>query len=141
MKRYLSNKNRLIVASLWSIAVVLFLLLVLNIMHQDLTLLPIIILSMVIALIVWVLLDTRYVIKKTFLLYRSGPFRGRIDIKKINKVRWFSGLYVPVTMKPALGTNGFIITYNNIEDLYVSPKKAEKFIEDLLKVNPTIEVV
>jgi hypothetical protein len=30
-------------------------------------------------------LDTRYVIKEHFLLYRSGPFRGRIDIAKSKK--------------------------------------------------------
>ena len=141
MKRYLSSKNRFTVVSLWSIAIVLIVLLVLNILHEDLTWLPIVILSLVIALIIWILLDTRYVIKGSFLKYRSGPFRGRIDIRRIDKIRRFSGLYVPVNTKPALGTKGFIITYNNIEDLYVSPKRAERFIEDLLKVNPKIEVI
>jgi hypothetical protein len=141
MKRFLSTKNRFTVVSLWSIAIVLVILLILNIIHEDLTLLPIVILSVVIALIIWILLDTRYVIKQNFLLYRSGPFRGRIDIKKIDKIRRFSGLYVPVNVKPALGTKGFIITYNNIKDVYVSPKKAEAFIEELLKINPKIEVI
>lgn len=141
MKRYLSSKNRFTVVSLWSIAIVLIVLLVLNILHEDLTLLPIVILSLVIALIIWILLDTRYVIKESFLLYRSGPFRGRIDIRRIDRIKRFSGLYVPVNTKPALDTKGLIITYNNDEDLYVSPKKAEKFIEELLKINPKIEVI
>ena len=59
----------------------------LGITENELPLLPIIILSLVIGFIVWVLLDTRYVIKNHFLLYRSGPFRGRIDIENIQKIK------------------------------------------------------
>lgn len=106
----------------------------------DVPLFPIVLLSLVVGMILWTLLDTRYVIKKHFLLYRSGPFRGRIDIEKIKKVKYFSGLYVPVTMKPALDTKGFIITYNSFDDVYVSPVNRELFLNELLKINPKIEV-
>jgi hypothetical protein len=107
---------------------------------EHVTLLPLVILGLVISLILWTLLDTRYVIKQHFLLYRSGPFRGRIDIEKIKKIKYFSGLYVPVTMKPALDTEGFIITYNNLEDVYVSPVNRDVFLKELLKINPKIEI-
>jgi hypothetical protein len=107
---------------------------------EHVTILPIVLLSLVIAMILWTLLDTRYVIKQHFLLYRSGPFRGRIDIEKIQKIKYFSGLYVPVTMKPALDTKGFIITYNNNEDVYVSPMNSDIFLSELLKINPKIEI-
>ena len=142
MNRYLSTKNSYTVAILWFIVISMITLLGIGLEKEHLSTLPIVILSLVIALVVWTLLDTRYVIKQHFLLYRSGPFRGRIDIAKIQKIKYFSGLYVPVTMKPALDTKGFIITYNKekAEDVYVSPAKSEVFLSELLKINPNIEV-
>jgi hypothetical protein len=91
-------------------------------------------------MIVWVLLDTRYVIKNHKLLYRSGPFRGNIDIYKIEKIRQHSGFNVPVTMKPALNYTGFIITFDKTQEVYVSPKNHTDFINELLKINKNIIV-
>ena len=85
--------------------------------------------------------DTRYVIKSHYLLYRSGPIRGRIDIKNIQKIKRHSGLFVPVTFKPALDIKGFIITYNKFDDMFVSPIKSDVFLEELKKINPKIEVI
>ncbi|WP_298223470.1 PH domain-containing protein [Flavobacterium sp.] len=140
MNRFLSTKNIYTVAILWFIVISMIVLLAIGLEKEHLSTLPIVLLSLVIALIVWILLDTRYVIKQHFLLYRSGPFRGRIDIEKIQKIKYFSGLHVPVTMKPALDTKGFIITYDQYEDVYVSPDKSDVFLNELLKINPNIEV-
>jgi hypothetical protein len=140
MKRYLSSKNTYTIAILWAIVICMLVLLYIGMTKEHVTILPIVLLSLVIAMILWTLLDTRYVIKQHFLLYRSGPFRGRIDIEKIQKIKYFSGLYVPVTMKPALDTKGFIITYNNNEDVYVSPMNSDIFLSELLKINPKIEI-
>ena len=140
MNRFLSSKNNYTIAILWTIVIIMVGLLYVGMTKEQVTILPVIILGSVITMILWTLLDTRYVIKRHFLLYRSGPFRGRIDIQKIKKIKYFSGLYVPVTMKPALDTKGFIITYNNIEDVYVSPVHREIFLTELLKINPGIEV-
>lgn len=140
MKRYLSSKNTYTIAILWAIVICMLVLLYIGMTKEHVTILPIVLLSLVIAMILWTLLDTRYVIKQHFLLYRSGPFRGRIDIEKIQKIKYFSGLYVPVTMKPALDTKGFIITYNNNEDVYVSPMNSDVFLSELLKINPKIEI-
>lgn len=141
MSRFLSTKNTFTIAILWGVVLLMILLLYVGLRKEHLTLLPIGMISVVISMIAWILLDTRYVIKQHFLLYRSGPFRGRIDIAKIKKVKYFSGMSVPVTMKPALGTKGFIITYNNYDDVYVSPQKRDIFLAELLKINPQIEVV
>jgi hypothetical protein len=141
MKRYLSTKNTFTVAILWGIVLLMLLLLYVGLRKEHLTLLPIGMVSVVVSLIVWTLLDTRYVIKQHFLLYRSGPFRGRIDIAKISRIKYFSGMSVPVTMKPALDTKGFIITYNKYDDVYVSPQKSDIFLAELLKINPQIEVI
>lgn len=141
MKRYLSSKNTFTVTILWGVVLSLIVILYLGLKKGNVQLVPTIVLSLVISLIIWILLDTRYVIKNNNLLYRSGPFRGRIDINKIRKIQSFSGLNVPVTVKPALDYKGYIISYNSFDDIYVSPKKAEIFIGELLKINPKIEIL
>ena len=100
-----------------------------------------IIISLVTAFVLWVLLDTRYVIKNDFLLYRSGPIRGRVAISKIKSIKRYSGLNVPVMLKPALDTKGFIITYNAFDDLFISPIQSDIFIAEMKKINPLIEVI
>lgn len=140
MKRFLSTKNKITQIILWSIVIVMTALLVNGLLMDDMPLLPIVILGLSIGVIIWILLDTRYVIKTKFLLYRSGPFRGRIDITKIKKIKLHSGLFVPVSMKPALDTNGFIITYNQYDDVFVSPSHSSIFLEELKKINPNIEI-
>jgi cytochrome b561 len=141
MKRFLSTKNTFTVLFLWAIVLFMIVVLFFGIFENNLPLLPILLLSLVIGFIVWVLLDTRYVIKNHYLLYRSGPFRGRIDIEKIEKIKRHSGLYVPVTMKPALDTKGFIITYNKFDDVFISPIKSDVFLDEIRKINPKIEVI
>jgi Bacterial PH domain len=138
MKRYLSTKNIFTISILWITVAIMLILLILGIRRGDLGWFPIVALSLVISLIIWTLLDTRYVIKNGNLLYRSGPFRGRINIQTILKIQKFSGLNPPVTFKPALDYNGFIITFNESENVYVSPKMSDIFISELLKINPKI---
>jgi hypothetical protein len=141
MKNYLSSKSFFIVIFLWCLVLFMLIMMLLNLNKPTVDVVPIIITLLVSALVIWILLDTRYVIKNSFLLYRSGPFRGRIDINKIDKVQYFSGLYPQVSMKPALDIKGYIITYNKQDDVYVSPKKSVDFIAELLKINPKIEVI
>lgn len=126
---------------MWSIVLFMIVLLGYTFGIGELSVAPFVILALAAALIVWVLLDTRYVIKNNFLLYRSGPFRGRIDITKIQKIKRHSGLYVPVSMKPALDTTGFIITFNNFDDVFVSPQNSAIFLEEIQKINPKVEVI
>jgi hypothetical protein len=141
MNRFLSSKNTFTIAILWGIVLFFIFMLVLNYEKGNFPLIPMIIISLVTGFVLWVLLDTRYVIKKKFLLYRSGPIRGRVDITKIKSIKRFSGLNVPVMLKPALDTKGFIITYNSFDDLFISPKMSEIFIEEITKINPQIEVI
>lgn len=140
MNKFLSSKNKFTIGILWFIVLLLITVLFLNSINNTISLAPFVILSLVTALILWVLLDTRYVIKNNNLLYRSGPFRGRIDITKIVKLKNHSGLYVPVLTKPALDTKGFIVTYNKYDEVFISPSKSDIFLKEILKINPKIEV-
>jgi hypothetical protein len=141
MKRFLSSKSTFTYIFLWAIVLFMIVVLYLGIRENGVSIIPIVIVSLVIGFLLWVLLDTRYVIKNHFLLYRSGPIRGRINIEQIQKIKRHSGLYVPVTLKPALDTKGFIITYNKYDDLFISPIKSDLFLEELMKINPKIEIV
>ncbi|MFM2266160.1 MAG: hypothetical protein RLZ77_1580 [Bacteroidota bacterium] len=141
MKHFFSTKNIVTVAILWALVVFMGFLLYIDIKNERTSTIHVLMISIIIFVIVWILFDTRYVIRDGFLFYRSGPFRGRIDIQKINKIEYYSGMHVPVTMKPALDTKGFIITYGTQNEVYVSPQKREKFIAKLLELNPNIEVV
>lgn len=141
MNRFLSSKNTFTIAILWGIVLFFIAMLVLNLEKGNIPVIPLIIISLVTGFVLWVLLDTRYVIKNNFLLYRSGPIRGRVDITKIKSIKRFSGLNVPVMLKPALDTKGFIVTYNQFDDLFISPKMSDIFIQEIKKINPQIEVI
>ena len=95
----------------------------------------------IIVTLIWILLDTKYSIKEEVISFNSGPFRGKININSIRKIEHHSGLIVPVTYKPALDTKGLIIHYNSFDDIYISPKDEDVFLEELLKINPKIVIV
>ena len=141
MKHFFSTNNLATVAILWALVFFMGSLLYIDIKSESTSSVHVLMISIIIMVILWILFDTRYVIRDGFLFYRSGPFRGRIDIQKIQKIEYFSGMHVPVTMKPALDTKGFIITYDTLNEVYVSPQKKEKFIAKLLELNPGIVVV
>ncbi|NBW27470.1 MAG: hypothetical protein EBR38_02720 [Flavobacteriaceae bacterium] len=143
MKTFVSSKNIFSCAILWIIA--LGLLIIIFIEKPEAEAPPIYIFNTImigiISMIIWILLDTKYNIIEEILYYYSGPFRGKININSIRKIERHSGLIVPVTYKPALDTKGLIIHYNSFDDIYISPKKQEIFIQELLKINPNIKVV
>ena len=141
MKTFFSTKNMFTVVFLWLTIALLIILLFLKTKEKE----PLIylidgILILVIGLLLWILLDTKYVIIENQLRYYSGPFRGKIAIDKIRKITVHSGWYVPVNMKSALDTKGLIIFYNQFDDLYISPKHQKEFLTLLKKHNPAIEI-
>lgn len=140
MNRFFSTQNRFTTLILWGLVLVMLGLVYNAYRSNELHPVVGIVIGLVSVFIVWVLVDTRYVLRNNFLFYRSGPIRGRIAVAKINAIRQHSGLFVPVTLKPALDVNGYIITYNQFEDIFISPKNADQFIQELKKINPAIEV-
>ena len=141
MKNFMSSKNTFTVLVIWGLVLFLLSIIGLNAAKTGIEFVPTIIVLLVCAFLIWVLLDTRYVIRDNKLFYRSGPIRGNISIDKIRKIEYFSGYFVPTSMKPALDYKGFIIHYNAFDDVYVSPKNAEDFLETLKAMNPTIEII
>lgn len=89
----------------------------------------------------WILLDTKYTIKENELYYCSGPIRGKIDIQSIRKIKHQKGLYTESFLKPSLDYKGLYIYYNKFDDIYLSPKDHDSFVNYLLKINPKIDLI
>jgi energy-coupling factor transporter transmembrane protein EcfT len=83
--------------------------------------------------------NTHYSLSKEHgLIYQSGPFKGKISIDRITKVE--KGKTLWVGLKPATARKGLIIKYDKYNEIYISPKTNESFIEKLLEINPNIIV-
>ncbi len=90
--------------------------------------------------LLWTYKSTFYILKNDALIWKSGPFKGTIEIKNINKIEHHKGIIVPTIWKPALSHIGLIVTYNKYDDIYISPEKSEEFIAQLLETNPNITI-
>ena len=109
--------------------------------NKDLTVwIPSIVLILAVPLfLLWILIHTYYVLENGELRYVSGPIRGSIKISDIKQVTSNTTLWVG--LKPATARNGIIISHNNYNEIYISPANNNKFIQQLLKLNPQIDVV
>ncbi|MFD2891329.1 PH domain-containing protein [Flavobacterium chuncheonense] len=97
--------------------------------------------GLTLTLLIWIYFKTYYSVDNHLLLCKSGPFFSKIDIKTIKKIEHHKGIYVPVIWKPALSHIGLIITYNNYDDIYISPENETLFLEKLLIINPNIQII
>jgi hypothetical protein len=98
-----------------------------------------IVLAAIAAILLWMWLITYYEIDGKNVWYRSGPVNGVIAISDIRTVIMHKSLYAG--LKPALGSKGCIIKYNKFDEIYFSPKELERFVAELVKINPAIEVL
>ncbi|WP_430400977.1 PH domain-containing protein [Flavobacterium sp.] len=95
----------------------------------------------VVLFLTWLILQTNYAIDSKLLYWKSGPFKGTINIHSIKKIEFHKGIVVPVIWKPALSHVGLIITYNNYDDIYISPQNREEFVQKLTQINPNINLI
>lgn len=63
-------------------------------------------------------------------------WRTKIDIKTIRKVYKTNN---PLS-SPALSLDRIAVVYNKYDEILISPKERKQFIQELLKINPAIEV-
>jgi hypothetical protein len=61
----------------------------------------------------------------------------RIDIFKITKIEKTNS----ILSSPALSLDRIRIRYNKYDEVLISPKVKKEFVDELLKVNPTIEII
>lgn len=60
----------------------------------------------------------------------------KIEIKNIRKIYKTRNLL----SSPALSIDRIAIVYNKYDEILISPKDKVQFVEDLLKINPDIEI-
>jgi hypothetical protein len=90
-------------------------------------------------LLVWMLLGTSYILNKEYLRYQTGPIKGKIALDTIRQVEVGKTLYVG--LKPATARKGIVIHYNKYDEIYISPESNSRFVEEMKKLNPKIEVL
>ncbi|HET8839525.1 MAG TPA: PH domain-containing protein, partial [Flavobacteriaceae bacterium] len=44
-------------------------------------------------------------------------------------------------LKPATAGKGLVVKYNKYDEIYISPKTNDSFVEKLLQLNPKIEII
>lgn len=81
-----------------------------------------------------------YQIENTILKYKCGVFHGKIDIQKIKKIEINNSIFVQAIFKLGWSHKGIIITYNNYDDLFISPENRNEFIAHLKEINPEIRI-
>lgn len=97
-------------------------------------------LVLIIAVFIFVIqlfINTYYVIDKELLKIKSGfLYNANIDIHSIRKIEESNS---PLS-SPAASFDRLEIIYNKYDTILISPKDKQLFIQDILKINPSIEI-
>lgn len=93
----------------------------------------------IVGFLFWLYFGTNYELtKENGLIYRSGPFNGKISLERITEI--IKGKTLWVGFRPATARKGLIIKYDKFNEIYISPKNNESFIEKILELNKTIKI-
>ena len=93
----------------------------------------------IVGFLFWLYFGTNYELtKENGLIYRSGPFNGKISLERITEI--IKGKTLWVGFRPATARKGLIIKYDKFNEIYISPKNNESFIKKILELNKTIKI-
>ncbi len=98
----------------------------------------IILLMLVVIFLFWLYFGTSYKLSEEGLIYRSGPFHGKISLHRIREI--VVGQTLWVGFRPATSNKGLIIKYNKYDEIYISPNTNEAFIKKILELNDEIKI-
>ena len=100
--------------------------------------LGVLIILLTISFIFYTFLSINYKIEKEKLNVKCAfIINENIEIKSIRKI---TETYNPLS-SPAASINRIEIFYNKFDSILISPKNKKDFIQDILKINPNIEVI
>ena len=87
--------------------------------------------------IVFISKSTRYIINENQLVVKCMFIvNDKIEISKIKRIEKTNS----ILSSPALSLDRMAIRYNKFDEVYISPKDKQAFVDDLLKINPEIDV-
>ncbi|MGC4039980.1 MAG: PH domain-containing protein [Flavobacterium sp.] len=91
----------------------------------------------VILLVLFVSKTTRYIIDGNQLTVKSmWIVNDKIEISKIRKIEKTNS----ILSSPALSLDRLAVKFNKFDEVYISPKDKQLFINDLVAQNPAIEI-
>lgn len=97
----------------------------------------IVLILIITAFVLQLFVNTYYVIEGSELKIRSGfLFKMNLDINSIKKIEESNS---PLS-SPAASFDRLEIIYNKYDSILISPKDKNLFIQDILKINPSIEI-
>jgi hypothetical protein len=108
------------------------------IMITNKALLGIFVILPVIAFVVHMLLTTYYVVEGSMLTIKCGfLYNLKVDIGTIKKIKETNN----ALSSPAASLDRLEVSYGKFDDVMISPKDKAGFINHLIEINPSIEVV
>lgn len=85
--------------------------------------------------LMWIWFKTGYTIEDNVLKIQYGPFKKKIKIDDIHRMKETKNLF----SAPALSMDKIEIKYARFETVSISPKNKMEFVRPLLKKNPMIK--
>ena len=89
-------------------------------------------------LFLWFYFGTNYELTTTELIYRCGPFNGKIKIDRITEI--VKGHTPWIGSKYATARKGLNIKFDTYNEIYISPKNEEVFINEIVALNSGIKL-
>jgi len=89
-------------------------------------------------LLLWVLYGTSYKIDHELLTCNFGPLTRKIHISVINEIKIDKAM--KYSYRYSTSNKGIVITFQDKNELFISPANIESFTTEIRKVNPNIKV-
>ena len=86
----------------------------------------------------WMYFDTYYLLSPNGLEYHCGPIRGSIRLERIREI--VKGRTLWVGFRPATARKGLIVKFDKFNEIYISPKTNETFIDRILEFKSDIHI-
>lgn len=107
----------------------------------EMVLAPIGILILLLSVLITVtFLTTYYEIQENLLIVSMFFYKTKIKISEIRTLKYSNSIIKTNFYKPGFHHRGIEIVYHKYDDIFISPKNRDQFIEQLIEQNPTIEI-
>ncbi|KEQ23212.1 PH domain-containing protein [Paenibacillus tyrfis] len=133
MEKFGSKKDGVFAAIHWGLIIALIFLAVLSILLKFWIIIPVLLL--IFAFFMWTWFTTNYEVQQDTLIVKSGPFRWRIPISSIRRIRRSKN----GTSSPALSLDRLEITYTQ-GSILISPDQEQQFLTRFKTLNHKIEI-
>jgi len=107
----------------------------------EMVLAPIGILILLLSVLITVtFFTTYYEIRENLLIVSMFFYKTKIKISEIKTIKYSNSIIKTNFYKPGFHHRGIEIVYHKYDDIFISPKNRDQFIEQLIEQNPTIEI-